>query len=47
MLIYGAASLAEVDQDTADASVAEALAAGVNHLDVAPTTATPSCAWAR
>ena len=35
VLIYGAASLAEVDQDTADASVAEALAAGVNHLDVA------------
>lgn len=35
VLIYGAASLAEVDQDTADASVAEALTAGVNHLDVA------------
>jgi len=35
VLIYGAASLADVDQDTADASVAEALAAGINHLDVA------------
>ena len=35
VLIYGAASLAEVDQDTADASVAEALEAGINHLDVA------------
>ncbi|SDS25735.1 Aldo/keto reductase family protein [Nocardioides scoriae] len=35
VLIYGAASLGEVDQDTADASVAEALAAGINHVDVA------------
>ena len=35
VLIYGAASLAEVDQDTADASVAEALEAGINHVDVA------------
>lgn len=35
VLVYGAASLAEVDQDTADASVAEALAAGINHVDVA------------
>ncbi|MCW2817295.1 MAG: aldo/keto reductase [Marmoricola sp.] len=35
VLIYGAASLSEVDQDTADASVAEALEAGINHLDVA------------
>lgn len=35
VLIYGAASLAEVDQDTADASVAQALEAGINHLDVA------------
>lgn len=35
VLIYGAAALAEVDQDTADASLEEALAAGVNHFDVA------------
>jgi len=35
VLIYGAASLGAVDQDTADASVAEALAAGINHFDVA------------
>ena len=35
MLIYGAAALAEVDQDTADASIQEALDAGVNHVDVA------------
>jgi aryl-alcohol dehydrogenase-like predicted oxidoreductase len=35
VLIYGAASLGAVDQDTADASVAEALDAGINHLDVA------------
>ena len=35
VLIYGAAALSEVDQDTADASLAEALAAGINHFDVA------------
>jgi len=35
VLIYGAASLAEVDQDRADASVQEALDAGINHFDVA------------
>jgi predicted aldo/keto reductase-like oxidoreductase len=35
VLIYGAAALAEVDQDTADASVQLALDAGVNHFDVA------------
>jgi aryl-alcohol dehydrogenase-like predicted oxidoreductase len=35
VLIYGAAALAEVDQETADASLDEALAAGVNHFDVA------------
>ncbi len=35
VLIYGAAALSDVDQDTADASVAEALAAGINHFDVA------------
>jgi aryl-alcohol dehydrogenase-like predicted oxidoreductase len=34
-LIYGAAALAEVDQDTADASVRLALDAGINHFDVA------------
>jgi predicted aldo/keto reductase-like oxidoreductase len=35
VLIYGAAALAEVDQDTADASVQAALDAGINHFDVA------------
>ncbi len=35
MLIYGAASLAQVDQDRADASIQEALDAGINHFDVA------------
>jgi aryl-alcohol dehydrogenase-like predicted oxidoreductase len=35
VLIYGAAALGSVDQDTADASVTEALAAGINHFDVA------------
>ena len=35
VLIYGAAALSEVDQDTAEASLAEALAAGINHFDVA------------
>jgi aryl-alcohol dehydrogenase-like predicted oxidoreductase len=35
VLIYGAAALAEVDQDTADASVQLALDAGINHFDVA------------
>jgi aryl-alcohol dehydrogenase-like predicted oxidoreductase len=35
VLVYGAAALGEVDQDTADASVAEALEAGINHFDVA------------
>ncbi|MGA8113321.1 MAG: aldo/keto reductase [Actinocatenispora sp.] len=35
VLIYGAASLSGVDQDTADASVQEALDAGINHFDVA------------
>jgi predicted aldo/keto reductase-like oxidoreductase len=35
VLIYGAAALAEVDQDTADASVQLALDAGINHVDVA------------
>jgi predicted aldo/keto reductase-like oxidoreductase len=35
VLIYGAASLSEVDQDTADASVQLALDAGINHFDVA------------
>jgi aryl-alcohol dehydrogenase-like predicted oxidoreductase len=34
-LIYGAAALAEVDQDTADASIQQALDAGINHFDVA------------
>lgn len=35
VLIYGAAALAEVQQDVADASLAEALEAGINHFDVA------------
>jgi predicted aldo/keto reductase-like oxidoreductase len=35
VLIYGAAALSEVDQDTADRSVQEALDAGINHFDVA------------
>ena len=35
VLIYGAAALAEVDQDTADASVRLALEAVINHFDVA------------
>lgn len=35
VLIYGAAALADVDQDTADRSVSEALDAGINHFDVA------------
>ncbi len=35
VLVYGAAALAEVGQDTADRSVAEALDAGINHFDVA------------
>ena len=35
VLIYGAAALAEVDQDTADASIRLALDADINHFDVA------------
>ena len=35
VLIYGGAALAEVTQDAADASVQQALDAGINHLDVA------------
>lgn len=35
VLIYGAAGLADVTQDVADASIDEALAAGINHFDVA------------
>jgi aryl-alcohol dehydrogenase-like predicted oxidoreductase len=35
VLMYGAAALSEVDQETADASLQEALDAGINHLDVA------------
>ena len=35
MLIYGAAALGEVTQEVADASVQEALDAGINHFDVA------------
>lgn len=35
VLIYGAAALSDVPQDVADRSIEEALAAGINHLDVA------------
>src|SRR4029078_10705052 len=35
VLIYGAAALAEVNQNTADTSIQEALDAGINHFDVA------------
>ena len=35
VLIYGAASLGDVTQDVADASIAQALEAGINHVDVA------------
>ncbi len=35
VLIYGAAALGDVSQDAADRSIEEALAAGINHVDVA------------
>jgi aryl-alcohol dehydrogenase-like predicted oxidoreductase len=35
VLIYGAAALSDVDQDAADASIGEALEAGIDHFDVA------------
>ncbi|HSI92740.1 MAG TPA: aldo/keto reductase [Jiangellaceae bacterium] len=35
VLIYGAAALYDVTQEVADASIDEALAAGINHFDVA------------
>jgi aryl-alcohol dehydrogenase-like predicted oxidoreductase len=35
VLIYGAAALGDVSQDVADRSIEEALAAGINHVDVA------------
>ena len=35
VLIYGAAALSDVSQDVADRSIEEALAAGINHFDVA------------
>ena len=35
VLVYGAAALAEVPQEVADAALQEALDAGINHLDVA------------
>jgi predicted aldo/keto reductase-like oxidoreductase len=35
VLIYGAASLGEVDQDVADRSIQQALDAGINHFDTA------------
>jgi aryl-alcohol dehydrogenase-like predicted oxidoreductase len=35
VLIYGAAALADVPQDVADESIAEALEAGINHFDTA------------
>lgn len=35
VLVYGGAALSDVDQETADRSIDEALAAGITHLDVA------------
>ena len=35
VIIYGAAALGAVDQDTADASVQQALDGGITHFDVA------------
>src|SRR5450756_1537078 len=35
VLVYGAAALGDVTQETADASMAQALDAGINHLDTA------------
>ncbi|HXU98556.1 MAG TPA: aldo/keto reductase, partial [Jiangellaceae bacterium] len=35
VLIYGAAALSDVTQDVADQSIDDALAAGINHFDVA------------
>ncbi|MGZ8595972.1 MAG: aldo/keto reductase [Actinomycetota bacterium] len=35
VLIYGGAALGEVTQEVADASIREALAAGINHIDTA------------
>lgn len=35
VLIYGGAALSDVTQDVADASIDEALAAGINHFDTA------------
>jgi aryl-alcohol dehydrogenase-like predicted oxidoreductase len=35
VLVYGAAALHDVSQDVADASIEEALAAGINHIDTA------------
>jgi aryl-alcohol dehydrogenase-like predicted oxidoreductase len=35
VLIYGAAALSDASQDVADRSIDEALAAGINHFDVA------------
>jgi aryl-alcohol dehydrogenase-like predicted oxidoreductase len=35
VLIYGGAALSDVPQDVADASIEEAIAAGINHFDVA------------
>src|SRR4051794_21619534 len=35
VILYGGAALSEVDQDTADRSVQEALDGGINHFDVA------------
>lgn len=35
VLVYGAAALGNVDQDTADTSIQQALDAGINHFDTA------------
>ena len=46
VLIYGAAALSEVDQDTADASVRWPWTPGSTTSTSRPATATPSCGWA-
>jgi aryl-alcohol dehydrogenase-like predicted oxidoreductase len=35
VLVYGAAALGDVTQETADASLEQALGVGINHLDTA------------
>jgi aryl-alcohol dehydrogenase-like predicted oxidoreductase len=40
---FGAAAVGMVDETTAATALDRGLAAGVNHIDVAPTYAKPSC----